>query len=103
MSNIPSNAVAAAFLPVQRATHEPLRARQVQTQKNFHHAEEVDELDDTAVNSVADENQNRGNEREKKKQKGPKPAAKVDIADLEDQPTAPDDAGDAAPHLDISA
>lgn len=60
MSNIPDSAVSAAFTPVQRTTSEALRARKVQSLKDSHHAEEVDELDDTAVNSVRDQQQRGG-------------------------------------------
>jgi len=105
MSNIPSSAVAAAFIPVQRAANELLRARQVQSQKNSHHQEEVEELDDTAVDSVTDEQQSKGRERERKPRKR-RDGEQVEIESLGDtagQPTPVAKSKDSIDHLDISA
>ena len=62
MSLIPSSAISSSLTPLQRATNDHIQARRVQSAKNFHHAEEVDELDETAVNSVRDEKQEGGQE-----------------------------------------
>ena len=103
MSNIPSTAVAASLIPVQRSANEMIRARQVQTKKESHHHEEVEELDDTAVNSVDDENQNRGNGREGKFPKRRR-GEKVEIESLHlDEEVPVKAARDEKPHLDISA
>jgi hypothetical protein len=102
MSNIPSSAVAAAFVPVQQSTNELIRARQVQSRKNNHHQEDVEELDDTAVDSVSDERQ----EGEKREGKGRKrqEGEKVDIESLKDgPPPTVKRAEEPASHLDISA
>ena len=55
MSNIPSSAISNALTPVVRETNEAIRARNIQSQKNAHHSEDVNELDETAVNSVGDQ------------------------------------------------
>lgn len=55
MSLIPSTAIGAAFVPVQRSTNDLMRARKVQSDKDYHHHEEVEELDDTAVSSIDDD------------------------------------------------
>src|SRR4051812_7043580 len=60
VSNIPSTAISAALTPIQREANHVLRARGVQLQKNQHHSEEVNELDDTAVNSVHDQQERQG-------------------------------------------
>ena len=69
MSNIPSTAISNALMPVQLAAQESQRARKVQSDKNRHHSEEVEELDDTAVNSVNDQ-QNKERRREGCRAKG---------------------------------
>lgn len=101
MSNIPSSAVSAAFIPVQQSANEQIRARKVQTQKEYHHHEEVEELDDTAVNSVTDEEE----AREKRERRGRKRQGKdkVEIESLAEGEAPPERAGDGVSHLDISA
>lgn len=106
VSNIPDGAISAAFLPVQRATNEQIRARQVQTQKNNHHTEDVEELDDTAVNSVHDQNQKQGREGKGGGKKKREEGEHVEIEALKSQPQAGhveggEKAGES--HLDISA
>ena len=109
MSMIPSNAISAALTPVQRATHEAGRARQVQSDKNNHHAEDVEELDETAVNSVHDQGGGKGREKDaegKKREEG-ELEEKVEIAALKSVPVVKrlesGDGGGRISHLDISA
>lgn len=107
MSNIPMGAIHAAFTPVQRATNELIRARKVQAEKASHHTEDVEELDDTAVNSVDERQQNRGGQKERGKGQD-EPEEKVDIAALNDVATPAAIAkanklAKARPQLDISA
>jgi hypothetical protein len=103
VSNIPSNAISGALTPIQRASNEAVRARQIQSAKNFHHSEEVDELDDTAVNSVSDQSGgNAGRQNKRKKDDGTE--EHVDIEALTDIPLAPRQDEAAPPsRLDISA
>ena len=106
MSMIPPNALSAAFTPVQRATNDLIDARKIQSQKDFHHTEEVEELDDTAVDSVSEERQEQGHQKnpEKRKRRRDEPEEKVEIAALSDAPVkAPRKAGKGVPRLDISA
>jgi len=103
MSMIPNSAVTGALTPVQRATHESLRARQVQVQKNAHHNEDVEEIDDTAVNSVHDQNQRQGG---KEKNKNAKPQGeRVEIQALQENDAALEkpEPSPAPSRLDISA
>jgi hypothetical protein len=102
MSNIPSTAIHAAFTPIQRATNDLLRARKVQADKQSHHAEDVEEIDDTAVSSVEERREGR---QQGEKQKRPEDMEeKVEIAALTESPQ-PIHAvrQDDATHLDISA
>src|SRR5579862_3999961 len=114
VSNIPSSAVAAAFVPIQRTTNDSIRARQVQSQKNSHHSEDVEELDDTAVNSVHDQDQRRGNSPKDDQEPSDNPteehldiealktvAPAIPLSTMPKSPPASSDA--AAAHLDISA
>ena len=109
MSIIPSSAISAALTPVQRATHEAGRARQVQTDKNSHHAEDVEELDETAVNSVHDQGGGKGREKDgdAKKRKEGEMEEKVEIAALQSVPVVKrlesDEGAGGISHLDISA
>jgi hypothetical protein len=64
VSNIPATAISAVLTPVQRQNNDAIRARQVQAAKNQHHAEDVQELDDTGVDSIRDEAQGRGEQKE---------------------------------------
>lgn len=108
VSNIPSTAVSQALTPLARATHEALRARQVQSQKNFHHSEDVEALDDTAVNSVRKDSRNRqGQGGNDQPPKDGEPEEKLDLQSLPTLPPPPPadsrEPGAATPHLDISA
>src|SRR5512147_1151777 len=90
MSLIPSTAIGAAFTPVQRSTNDLIRARKVQSDKDYHHNEEVEELDDTAVNSV-DDNQQGGQRRQRDGQPDAKKRheERVEIASLKGTQAAP--------------
>jgi hypothetical protein len=105
VSNIPFSAISNAFLPVQQA-NENLRARKLQSQKVFHHAEEVEELDDTAVNSVTDEeagNNNGGQDPQQRRKPTADSHELLDIPDLAPQLPLPIDTPPPVAHLDISA
>jgi hypothetical protein len=91
MSLIPNNAISSVLTPVQRANNDLIIARKVQTEKNFHHAEEVDELDETAVNSVRDDKQQEGHEKNPEKRDDDETEEKVEIEAL----------GDAGHHLHL--
>ena len=62
MANIPSAAISASLDAIQRPTNQSIHARQVQAQKNVHHQEEVEELDDAAVGSIRDQEQHHQHE-----------------------------------------
>src|SRR4051812_18760762 len=103
MTLIPSSAITAAHLTVQRATNEQIRAQKVQSDKNSHHTEEVEELDDTAVNSVDDNRQGRRDSKEEDAS-GEQDEERVEIESLKAAPhKAAASKGLAASHLDISA
>ena len=80
-----------ALSPVQRANNDAIQARRVQSAKNFHHAEEVDELDETAVNSVRDDKQQEGHEKNPEKRDEDETEEKVEIEAL----------GEAGHHLHL--
>ncbi len=105
MTNIPFTAIGAAFTPVQRATNELLRARKVQSDKDSHHTEDVEELDDTAVNSVDERKQGGGGGRKDSDAKRQdEPEERVEIAALSESwqnPTVK--FGKSRSQLDISA
>jgi hypothetical protein len=108
MSNIPFTAIGAALTPVQQSTNEQLRARRVQSAKDSHHTEDVEELDETAVNSVKDQQQNRGGRQEKDEEKRQdREEEKVEIAALKEVPAKATGKGGrsraAGRQLDISA
>lgn len=107
MSNIPSTAISAALTPIQRASTQVVRARGLQVQKNQHHSEEVNELDDTAVNSVHDQQEQRGGaEQDAGDDEGAKKKGEelVDIEGLQALPQAGKEGAEVAvSHLDISA
>ena len=104
MSNIPFAAIGAALTPVQRSTNDLLRARKVQSDKDSHHTEEVEELDDTAVNSVNERQQGGRRQRNPKARKEGESEEKVEIAALsESPPKATMRPGKARTQLDISA
>jgi hypothetical protein len=107
MSNIPTSAIGAALTPVQRSNNELLRARRVQLEKDSHHTEDVEELDETAVNAVNDQQQNGGGGRQKEQERRRGEEERVEIAALTEQPAkATGRSGRARPtppQLDISA
>jgi hypothetical protein len=109
MSNIPFNAIGAALSPVQSANNELARARKVQSDKNSRHTDDVEELDETAVNSVNDQQQ-RGDDRQKDDHpRGQdEPEEKVEITSLPEltakaAPQASANPGEPPSSLDISA
>ena len=103
MSNIPFNAIGAAFTPVQRSTNDLLRARKVQSDKDSHHTEDVEELDDTAVNSVNDRQQGGRRQKNPDARKEGESEEKVDIATLSEPPQPMHKSGKSRSQLDISA
>jgi hypothetical protein len=109
MSNIPFTAIGAALTPVQRSTNDILRARKVQSQKDSHHTEDVEELDETAVNAVNDQQQEGGGRRNREPAKRGNEAEeeRLDIAALAEPPATPTRkparSRPARPQLDISA
>ena len=102
LSNIPSSAIHAAFTPVQRASNELIRARKVQADKASHHTDDVEELDDTAVNSVNERKQGGGNQGDRGKRKE-EPEEKVEIANLDAEAVKAAGKGSGPRQLDISA
>jgi len=103
MSLIPSTAIGAALTPVQRSANDLLRARRVQSAKDNHHAEEVEEIDDTAVNSIHDSARERGGRgQEEKPARKKSDEERVDIASLEGVPRTASKK-ETAKRLDISA
>lgn len=107
MSLIPSTAIGAALTPVQRSTNDLIQARKVQSAKDYHHSEEVEELDDTAVNSIDDGQQGgaRRGQEEKPGSRKKREEERVDIESLK----SPAGQGSKVPakaapsRLDISA
>jgi hypothetical protein len=104
VSNIPSSALFTAMTPVQRAAHDAPRARQIQSAKNSHHQQDVEELDDTAVNSVRDEAQQRHQHGNGQPHRRP-PEEQLDLQSLPEAAAtaAPASPASETPHLDISA
>jgi hypothetical protein len=103
MSLIPSSAIGAAFVAVQRSANELARARKLQSDKDNHHHQEVEELDETAVNSVDDNSE--GNENRRREEGAPRKRAgdeRVEIAYLKEVPAVAAKKG-AARRLDIAA
>jgi hypothetical protein len=102
MSLIPSTAIGAALVPVQRSTNEQMRARKVQSDKDYHHHQEVEELDDTAVNSV-DDNTEGGEKRRRDEEpaRAKRDEERVEIASLKGARAAAKTEADGG--LDISA
>jgi hypothetical protein len=106
VTQIPATSISDSLRPLQRQQNDAIRARQVQSAKALHHNEDVDELDDTGVDSVRDDGQNRGKQQE---QENPREQAedKVEIQNLDPAPAAaPKKANPIAiplPSLDISA
>jgi hypothetical protein len=104
VSNIPSDAVSSALTPISRQTHDAARARKLQHQKNAHHAEDIEELNDSGVDSIDD----RKREQEKREEQEEKESEeKVEIASLKKQAAGGAAAKKASPEktsrLDISA
>jgi hypothetical protein len=108
VSNIPSTSISQALTPVNRHTHDALRAKKLQSQKQSHHKEDVEELDDTAVNSVSEDSQKKGGGQGKQPQ-SEEEAAGEEKLELQSLPVnmlgAPlkEKADTDAPRLDISA
>jgi hypothetical protein len=109
MSNIPFTAIGAAFTPVQRSNNELVRARKVQSDKNSHHTQDVEELDETAVNAVSDQEQNgEGRQKDRRRRKSDEPEEQVEITSLPDLTAkppskSPPKPAKPRPSLDISA
>jgi hypothetical protein len=105
MSFIPFNAISGGPTAAQRQTNDQVGARQVQSRKNFHHAEDVDELDDTAVDSVRDQQERQGRGKNPDKHRAAdEPEEKVEITALVDTPaTVKRKPPKPASGLDISA
>jgi len=104
MSNIPFSAIGAAFTPVQRSTNDLIRARKVQSDKDSHHTEDVEEIDDTAVNSVNDQQQGGRHQKNPDGRKEGEPEEKVEIAALsESLPPPSRKPAKSRSQLDISA
>ena len=109
MTQIPANALSSSLTPLQRQQNDALRARQVQSAKAAHHNEDVEELDDTGVDSIRDEGQNGGNQQQSDENPREEAEDKVEIQNLDAAPGTPvaPRLTKAAPspisHLDISA
>lgn len=102
MSHIPSSAVSSALTPISRQTNDAARARKLQQQKNAHHAEDIEELNDSGVDSVDDRRQEK-NKREQQQEKRSL-EEKVDIASLKKGATlAKKPPATKTAQLDISA
>jgi hypothetical protein len=106
VSLIPNTALSSALSPIERQTNDSLRARKIQIQKNAHHAEDVQELNDTGVDSIGDHPQEK--KRDDKDQPDPEARhkEKVDIASLKAgavEISAKTATAAVKPHLDISA
>jgi hypothetical protein len=106
VSNIPSTAITNALAPVERQANESLRARKIQAQKNIHHTQDVEELDDTAVDSIHDRGgQSQKNPRHDSNPNQDQPHEKVDIESLKSVPPIDGtrSVSEGPSHLDISA
>jgi hypothetical protein len=96
---------------VQRSHNELARARKVQSDKNSHHTQDVEELDETAVNSVDDQQQHGDDRRQDQnpRHSQEEPEEKVEISALtalppESSAKMPAKASKTLPpQLDISA
>jgi hypothetical protein len=86
VSHIPSAAVSSSLTPISRQTNDAVRARQVQMQKNAHHAEDIEELNDSGVDSINDHPQQK-EKRDQPEGEGEEQALeeKVEIASLKKQ------------------
>ncbi|HUO06750.1 MAG TPA: hypothetical protein VM008_00315 [Phycisphaerae bacterium] len=105
MTQIPSNAISAALTPIQRQQHDAIRARQIQFAKILQHAEEVNELDDTGVDSIRDE-QGRNNQQQSDDHPRHEAEDKVEIDNLNPSASPSTPPKSTPPHLhrlDISA
>src|SRR5262249_37306146 len=98
-------ALGAALSPVTRSTNEQLRARRLQSDKNSHHSEDVEEIDDT-VNGVRDHSQERGGGRGGgggQTRQGEEYGEKVEIVNLSEPVKPGKSKNPPPPLLDISA
>src|SRR5690349_3980492 len=91
-----------------RETQDTVHAQRIQSRKNIQHAEEVENLDEGAVDAVRDDQQKHHNEDEDdhppRREPSDDPAEHVDIAELKDAPRLSKPAKPATPRrLDISA
>ena len=81
MTQIPASALSSSLTPLQRQQNDALRARQVQSAKAARHNEDVEELDDTGVDSIRDE-QSGGNQQQHDGNPRQEAEDKVDIENL---------------------
>jgi hypothetical protein len=88
VSNIPSNAISAALSPIERQSNDAIRARQIQVQKNTHHAEDVEELDDAGVDSIRDQSPGKKDQRGRQEGGDHPLEEKVEIESLKTAPQA---------------
>jgi len=103
VSNIPFTAISAALDPVQRQTNESLRAHRVQSQKNIHHNEDVEELDDAAVNSIHDQSQKESSQEQEEEEGEAREKVDIESLKMETPKPAENAASSSLSHLDISA
>ncbi|MGN6368531.1 MAG: hypothetical protein ACTHN5_09745 [Phycisphaerae bacterium] len=106
MTQIPATSLSASLTPVQRQQNDSLRARQVQSAKALHHNEDVEELDDTGVDSIRDDGQGGGHQQQQENARE-QAEDKVEIQNLDAAPPAPPKPSHPLavplPSLDISA
>jgi hypothetical protein len=109
VTQIPASALSSSLTPLQRQQNDALRARQVQSAKAARHNEDVEELDDTGVDSIRDEQQNGGNQQQFDDNPRKEAEDKVEIQNLEIAPVTPlaprltKPPSSQISHLDISA
>lgn len=105
MSLIPQNAVGLALTALQRPQNDAAVARRAQLQKRLHHAEDINELDDTAVDTISDNSDNDSHEQQQEEPARHQAEDLVEITSLAASahpipPTAPPS---SISSLDISA
>ncbi|MCL2645485.1 MAG: hypothetical protein FWD61_00600 [Phycisphaerales bacterium] len=103
MANIPSNAVSASLDAILRPANDSLHARQMQALKNTHHHEDVEELDDSAVDSIRDQAQQHHKQDQEETDEGGGGEEKLDIQSLKNQQQPPKSEPATPSRLDISA
>lgn len=110
MSNIPYNAVSAALTPLQQQTNEAIRARKAQLQKNLHHVEDIQELEEAGVDAIHDQDQREGQPQEEQPEERREDRVEIHALEsaAEPAPRAEPMPGPGAltpppPRLDISA